>query len=262
MTGKQSLPLTEQSTTIRNCSNKYKGESKMNTSRKIAITVGVLYLTANFIAGPLGLLFTEPTLNAPDYLVQVSANETQMLIGALLVLVMAVADAGIGIVVYPVLKKRNASIAIGYFGARIVESLIFVITAISLLLLLTLSHGFVQAGAPDNSHFQTLGEMLLAVRDWAGHVVLDVAVFPLGALLFYYVLYQSRLVPRWLSGWGLVGAILSGAAGLLVMFSLITPLSTIQVVLQAPVGLQEIALALWLIIKGFNPSAIASGSAA
>ena len=137
-------------------------------------------------------------------------------------LVMAVADAGIGIVVYPVLKKRNASIAIGYFEARIVESLMFVITAISLLLLLTLSHEFVQAGAPDASHFQTLGELLLAVRDWAGHVVLDVAVFPLGALIFYYVLYQSKLTPRWLSGWGLVGALSYWAASLLVMFSLIT----------------------------------------
>jgi hypothetical protein len=230
----------------------------MNTSRKIAIIVGALYLTVNVMAGPLGIALTESTLSAPDYLVQVSAHKTQMLIGALLVLVMAVADAGIGIVVYPVLRRRNASIAIGYFGARIVESLILIISTISLLLLLTLSQEFVQAGAPDASYFQTLGELLLAVRDWAGHVVLDVAVFPLGALIFYYLLYQSKLVPRWLSGWGLVAAILSWAASLLVMFSLITPLSTIHVVLQAPVGLQEIALALWLIVKGFSPSAIAT----
>jgi hypothetical protein len=233
-------------------------EKKMNTYRKIAIIVGALYLTVNVIAGPLGIALTESTLSAPDYLVQVSANETQMLIGALLVLVMAVADAGIGIVVYPVLKKRNASIAIGYFGARIVESMIFVISAISLLLLLTLSREFIQAGAPNASYFQALGELLLAVRDWAGHVVLDVAVFPLGAMLFYYVLYRSKLVPRWISGWGLVGAVLYWAASLLVMFALITPLSTIHIVLQAPLGLQEIALALWLIFKGFDATVTTS----
>jgi hypothetical protein len=184
-----------------------------------------------------------------------------MLIGALLVLVMAVADAGIAIAAYPVLKKRNVSVAIGYFGARIVESLIFCVSAISLLLLVTLSHEFVQAGAPDATYFHTLGELLLAARDWAGHVVLDVAVFPLGALAFYYVLYQSKLVPRWLSGWGLIAAVLYWAASLLVMFALIIPLSTGHIVLQAPLGLQEIALAIWLIVKGFNPSAIASESA-
>jgi len=233
----------------------------MNTNRKIAIIVGVLYLTANIIAGPLGLAFTEPILNAPDYLIKVSANENQVLIGALFVLIMAVADAGIAITVYPVLRKRNASIAIGYVGARLVESVIFILDVISLLLLLTLSQGFVRAGAPDASYFQTAGELLQAVRDWGGHVVLDVAVFPLGALIFYYLLYQSKLIPRWLSGWGLIAAISYWAASLLVMFALITPLSTIHIVLQAPLGLQEVVLAVWLIVKGFNPSAIVPESA-
>ena len=171
-------------------------------------------------------------------------------------MVMAVADAGIAIAAYPVLKTRNVSVAIGYFGARIVESLIFSISAISLLLLVTLSHEFVQAGAPDASYFHTLGELLLAVRNRAGHVVLDVAVFPLGALAFYYVLYQSKLVPRWLSGWGLIVIVLYWASSLLVMFDLIAPLSTGHIVLQAPLGLQEIALAVWLIVKGFNPAVV------
>lgn len=226
----------------------------MDIHRKIAIIVGVFYLTANIIAGPLGLAFTEPILNAPDYLVQISANENKMLIGALFVLIMAVVDAGIGFALYPVLRKHNVGIAIGYVGARIVEGVIFIIVAISLLLLVTLSHEFVQAGAPDASYFQTLGELLRAVRDWGGHVVLDVAVFPLGALILNYLLYKSNLVPRWLSIWGLIGAILYWVPSLLVMFTLIIPLSTIHVGLQAPLGLQEMGFALWLIVKGFNPS--------
>ena len=232
----------------------------MSASRRIAIIVGVFYLTVNIIAGPLGLVFTEPTLNAPDYLIKVSENETKILVGALFLLIMAVADSGIAIAVYPVLKNHNSNIAIGYVGARIVESVIFILDVISLLVLLTLSHEFVQAGAPDASYFQTLGELLRSVRDWSGHVVLDVAVFPLGALIFYFLLYQTKLGPRWLSGWGLIAAILYWAASLLVMFSLITPLSTVHIILQAPLGLQEIALAVWLIVKGFNPAAIASGA--
>jgi hypothetical protein len=230
----------------------------MTTSRKIAIIVGVFYLTANIVAGPLGLALTEPVLGAPDYLIKVSENETKVLLGALLVLVMAVADSGIAIAVYPILKTYNINTAIGYVVSRVIESVVFVLDVISLLLLLTLSRGFVEAGAPDASYFQTLGELLRSVRDWGGHVVLDVAVFPLGAVIFYYLLYKVRLVPRWLSGWGLIAAPLYWAASLLVMFALITPLSTIHIILQAPLGLQEIALAVWLIAKGFNPSALAS----
>lgn len=230
----------------------------MNTNRKIAITVGVLYIVAT-VAGLAGMgVFTEPTLNTPDYLVRVSANESQIMIGALFELIMAVAVAGIAIAVYPVLRKHSASIAIGYVGARIVEGIIFIVGVISLLTLVTLSQAFVKAGAPDASYFQTSGELLLAVRDWGGHVVLDVAVFPLGALLFYYLLYRVRLVPRWLSGWGLAAAVLYWLAGVLVLFHLITPLSTIHIVLQAPLGLQEMALALWLIVRGFSSPATTS----
>jgi uncharacterized membrane protein len=233
----------------------------MNTYRKTAIMVGVFYIAAT-VVGLIGLAaILEPTLNAPDYLVSVSANESQVVLGALLELIMAVAVAGIGIAVYPVLRNHNASIAIGYVGARLIEPVIYIINVISLLTLLTVSQEFVKAGAPDASYFQTLGELLLAVPDWGGHVVLDVAVFPLGALIFNYLLYQSKLVPRWLSGWGFIGAILYWAAGLFVMFALVTPLSTPHVLLQAPLGLQELVFAVWLIVKGFNPAAIASTSA-
>jgi hypothetical protein len=240
--------------------NSQKGGSKMNTYRKTAIMVGVFYIVAT-VVGLIGLgVFMEPILNAPDYLVRVSANESQVTIAALLELAMAVAVAGIGIAVYPVLRKHNESMAIGYLGARLLEPVIYIVNVISLLTLLTLSQEFVKAGAPEVSHFQTLGALLQAVPDWGGHVVLDVAVFPLGAMLFNYLLYRSKLIPRWLSSWGLIGAILYWAAGLLVMFALITPLSTSHIVLQAPLGLQELVFALWLIVKGFNSSAFVSSS--
>jgi hypothetical protein len=229
----------------------------MNTYKKTARMVGAFYIAAT-AAGIVGLAFSDPIVGASDYLTKISANENQVLIGALFELIMAVAVAGIAIAVYPVLRQHNASIAIGYVGARIVESILFLIGVISLLLLVTLSHEFVKAGSPEGSYFHTIGELLLAVRDWGGHVVLDVAVFPLGALIFYSLLYQFRLVPRWVSGWGLIGAVLYWSAGVLVMFDLIETLSTPQIALQAPLGLQEIALALWLIVRGFNTSAIAA----
>ena len=84
-------------------------------------------------------------------------------------------------------------------------------------------------------------------------------VFCLGALIFYYLLYQTKLIPRWLSGWGLIAIIPYLAAGLLVLFGFFGPLSTSEIVLEFPLALQEMVMAVWLIVKGFNPSALASG---
>lgn len=99
---------------------------------------------------------------------------------------------------------------------------------------------------------------MLEAGDWIA-VPLDVA-FGLGALMFYYLFYQSKLIPRFLSVWGLIGATLLLAAGLLGMFGL-SPFSTILIFLNLPIAVNEMVLAVWLIVKGFNPSAIASGSA-
>jgi hypothetical protein len=125
---------------------------------------------------------------------------------------------------------------------------------------LTLSQEFVKAGTPDASSFQILGTVLLAGRNWAGFVLAP-SVFGIGALMYYYIFYKSNLIPRWLSGWGLIGATLMIAASMLVMFNFIGLMSTIFIVLVIPIAIQEMVLAFWLIIKGFNQSAIAAVSA-
>ena len=221
---------------------------------------GILYILGT-VAGLTSVAFTESILSAPDYLTSISANEISVFAGALLELVMGVSLACMALVVYPVLKRFDPRFALGYIGARLVEAVIFIIGVVSLLSLVTLSREFVAAGASVAAHFQTMGKLLLEVRDWGGHVVLDVAVFPLGALLFYFVLYRARLVPRWLSGWGLIGAVLYWAAAPLVMFDLITPFNATHIALQAPLGVQEMVLAVWLIVKGFDMSVIAAQTA-
>jgi hypothetical protein len=121
------------------------------------------------------------------------------------------------------------------------------------LLLLPLSQVYVQAGAPDAAKFQALAALLLEVDEISS---ISTIVFILGALMFYSVLYQSKLVPRWLSGWGLIAAIPFLTVGLLTMFDLIDPLSTAGVISDLSLALPEMVLAVWLIVKGFNPSAI------
>jgi len=230
----------------------------MNSNRKTAIIVGVLFITAT-VAGILSVVFLRPILEEPLNLIKVSANENQVIIGGLFELIMAVACVGIAIWLYPVLKKHNEALALGSVGFRIIEGALYIVAVTGLLSLLTLSQEFVKAGAPVASNSQTLGTLLLAARDWAGE--LGMIAFCLGALMYYYIFYQSKLIPRFISGWGFLGAALSLAGGLFVMFGLYSPFSTIGILLDLPIAVNEMVLAVWLIVKGFNPSAIASLSA-
>jgi hypothetical protein len=230
----------------------------MNTNRKTAIVVGVLYIIGT-VAGILSVVFTEPIRSAQDFLVSISANESQIVIGALFVLTMGLALAMVPVVAFPVLRKYNEALAVGYVVFRGgLEAITYMAMVISWLLLLPLSRLY-QAGAPDASNFRALGSLLLETNQIFSVCTI---VFILGALMFYYVLYQSRLVPCWLSGWGLIAAVPCFVTGVLGMFGLINSsagsASTLHSVMVLPLAVQEMALALWLIVKGFNPSAVAS----
>jgi hypothetical protein len=230
--------------------------SKMSSVNKSAKIVGILFIIGT-VAGILSVVFTGNILGSPDYMIKISANENQVMVGILLVLIMAAACASIAIWLYPVLRKYDEALALGAVGFRLMEGVLYIVSVIGLILLLTLSQEFVKAGAPDSSYFQTLGVLLLTGYNWVGNVPMLLA-WCLGALMYYYIFYQTRLIPRWLSAWGLLGASLVIVASMLVMFRFIDIWSTAQVVLNLPIALQEMVLAIWLIVKGFNPSAITS----
>ena len=229
-----------------------KGEN-IDSNRKTAIIVGVLFITAT-VAYSISVIFLDPILGGSDFLTKASENEKQVITGALFVLIDAVAVTGIAIVIYPILKKHNETLALGYIGARIAEGVLFSVNVIFILTLLTLSQEFVKAGASDASYYQTLGTLLLAAGDWAFLLGFGVA-FTLSALILNFVLYKSKLVPRWLSGWGFVGA------ALLWVYYLLQSFSINLEILFLPIAVQEMVFAVWLIVKGFNLSAIASESA-
>ncbi len=223
----------------------------MNSDRKAAILAGVLYFFG-IIAGALSVV---PIIDVSDYLVQVSANASQVTSGAFFQFLMTAAYVGMAITLYPTLKKHNESLALGYVGFRLVAVTFIVIGVILLFLLLTLSQEFVNAGAPVASHFQTIGELLRTGRDLVNHVG-AILVMSMGGLLFYFLLYQTKLVPRWLSGWGLVGTAVAIVASFLFMFRVIDLITSVY--MDFPLALQEMVFAIWLIAKGFTPSASAS----
>ena len=231
----------------------------MNSYRKNAIIAGILFLVCS-AAALLSFPFFGPILEGKDYLSKLFDSENMVITGALIEFIQAAAAAGIAIALYPILKKYNGALALGAVGFRVVECVFVLIGTLSLLSLLTLSQEFIAAGAPGASSFQTSGTLLLAVRDWSGNTISALA-FCLGALMYYVILYKSNLIPRWLSGWGVLGTVLGLAATVLGTFTHDFGMNSVNTYLNVPIGLQEMVFAVWLIAKGFNPSAVASLSA-
>jgi hypothetical protein len=178
--------------------------------------------------------------------------------GVLLGLIAALAAPGIAIALYPVLRRFSEGLALGAVGFRIIEGVFYALGMAVLWSLLTLSREFVDAGASASQHYTTLGSTMLAQYHWLADAGLLFA-FSIGGLMYYLVFYRSRLIPTWLSAWGIAGAVLLMVAGVLIIFGVIGPLSAGQVALAAPIGVQEMVLAVWLIVKGFNQSGLVGG---
>ncbi len=230
----------------------------MDTNRRIARIVGVLYI-AGTVSGILSLVFSVSLLDASDYLAKIAENDTQMVIAALCVLTMGLSLALIPIIAFPVLRKQSETLALGYIVFRgALETVGYLVTVLALLLLVPISQEYVKAGGADVSGYQSAGTLLEKAPDYVGNVA--TFIFLIGAAMFYTMLYQSKLVPRWLSGWGLMAIVPYLAAAILAIFGVIDSLSTAYGLLDAPLGVQEMVLAAWLIVKGFNLSVLPSES--
>ena len=225
----------------------------MNRYRGNAIAVGLLLIactaTSILSAVPLG-----PMLDRSDYLNQLAASDSRVIWTALIEFVWAATGAGIAIGLYPVIRRHNRALALGSVAGRVAEGVFVLIGTLSLLVLLTVSQQSLAPGA-DAASFRATGDALLAVRDWTTGF-LGMLPFLTAALLYYYVLYRARLIPRWLSGWGIVGAALGLVATVYSGYTQEFGFSTLNTVLNLPIALQEMVLAVWLLAKGFNPSSV------
>ena len=220
----------------------------MDANKKTAIMVGVLFILGT-VAGSLCQVSTEPIRNAEDALVSVSANQTPIILSTLLWLTMGLALAVVPLVAFPILRQQNEALALGYVVFRGgLETVTYLATVVGWLALLPLSQLY-QAGTPGAPALKAWADWLFRAQEIGS---ISTIVFCLGALIFYCLLYRSRLIPRWLSGWGLVAAIPYLAGGLLGLVGLVSPLSTIVTAMDLPLAVQEMVLALWLIVKGFN----------
>jgi hypothetical protein len=231
----------------------------MNNYRKTAVIVGVLYIIGT-VSGILSMAFSGP-LREAAYLGSIAVNPNQIVVAALFVLLMGLALALVPIVLFPLLRKYNEVLALGYVVFRgALETALYIGMTVSWLMLIVLGLEYAQAGISAPPYFQTLGSLLLA-----GHETLNtmlIIVFSLNALMLYTIFYQSQLIPRWISIWGFIAILLHLTTAFLLLFGLVesSDMSTLMA-FNFLILVQEMVMAVWLIVKGFNPAAIARQAA-
>lgn len=222
----------------------------MNTNRRTAVWVGIFFIIGT-VSGVLSEVNLGPFLGDQDYLANIAANENKIILGALFILTMGFTLTMVPVLLYPIFKKYNHALALAAVVFRgALEAVVYMALAALWLMLLTLSQEFSLAGSSETGMFQHLGVLFTKTETWLAHIVS--IVFSLGALMIYWIFYRTRLIPRWLSAWGLIGGLLYLVAPMVGLFGMDLGF------LMLPLAVQEMVMALWLIIKGFDPTAIAS----
>ena len=231
----------------------------MDSDRKTGIVVGALFIVAT-AASILGSVALGSVLEGPEYLTGVAGSESQIMLAVLLFLIAASSAFATAFLLFPILRRHSEGLAVGYVGLRGFENVFYVAGVVGLLIMVTVSQSDA-LGTAGASDLPLLGAALLALHDWS-ILIGTLIFFALGCLTLNYVLYQSGLVPRWMSLWGIVGAVLVFSYGLLGIFGVDTGLGSPFMLLAMPIALQEMVFAVWLIARGFNRSVVRSDQTA
>jgi hypothetical protein len=212
------------------------------SDRQTARVAGALFIAAT-VPFSISVALLAPVLEAPDFLVQLARSQSRVAAGVLLEIVNHVSVVAISIVLYPVLSRFSERLALGYVAARSIEAALFAVVTTNLLTLIQLSRG---GGAGS----EALSAVLMAGHDW-NQVTLPFVAFALGALVLNYTLYRTRLVPRWMSVWGLLAAGSILVARLILLGGVEISAATVTA-MDAPIFAQEMVFAVWLIARGFS----------
>ena len=222
--------------------------TKVNTYRTTAKVVGALYILG-FIVGIAGSV-----LGTPGQLDTISARSLMIAIGALLWVIAAAGDAAHGVMMFPILKQNNERIALGYFGARIVEAAVVAVSALFILLQIPLGAEFLKASASETSYLQSLSALFAQSQAYTYQI--GMVTLGMAGLTLCYGFYWEKLVPQFFIIWGFIGyaCFLGGSMLEILGFNL-------QLLHTLPGGLWEMTIGVWLIVKGFNSTAFVSESA-
>lgn len=225
----------------------------MISHRNAARMFGIFFIFT-FISYGVGSGLVDSITGEPDFLANIYANQTTIIIGVILMaLVHTFLNIGLPVILMPILRPFNKNVAYGYLSAAIVATVVLVVGGIYMLLLIPLSDEFTKAGSTALTYFETIG--ILLKMGGAFSYQLGMALWGLGGMMLVSLLYRTKLVPRYLAGWGIIGYIVFISGTILELFGI-----GAGVFLALPGGLFEIGLSVWLIARGFNTEVIASVS--
>ena len=224
----------------------------MNSARKAALTTGVLLIVAT--AAALVASSIQPAIEGSGYLAGVASHPLRLAASGLGTLLAAATSVGIAVALYPLLKRAHPALAVGAVVFRTIEAAFYALGVVSLLAIGSVAKDVADGSASNASASQSIADALGSFHDHAGSVA--VFAFCIGGFLYYVALWRARLLPRWLSGWGVLAALSMETADLLSIF-LDKPV-TDYIALAAPIALQEIVMAVWLLVRGFEATAVAA----
>jgi Domain of unknown function (DUF4386) len=223
-------------------------------TRNHARAAGILYLLT-FASSIPALILIAPVLNHAAYVTS-SGQDTRVMWGCLLDTVNALTAIGSAVAVYSVVKRQNASMALGFVASRLVEAAVIMVGVVSLLAVVTMRQDFAGSGA-DAASLTVTAHALVDVRNWT--FLFGPGLMPVfNALLFGTLLYRSRLVPRIIPTIGLIGAPLLFIAFIANLFGAFAQVSAASFFLTLPIGVWELSVGIWMAFKGFRPEAVAA----
>ena len=231
--------------------------------QKIARVTGVLFLITFIASIPAAFVLYAPVLDDPNYIVGDGAD-TLVSLGALLEFIVVIANIGTAVVLFPIVKRQNEAVALGYVTSRVLESAIIMVGVFSLLSVVSLRSGFDPAAplqnlagtaGADAASLVNAGKLLVALHDWTFLFGPGILAGVGNGMLLGYLMYRSGLVPRRMAVLGLIGGPVLVAAAVAVLFGVFEAGSVWQIIAIMPEFFWELSLGIWLIVRGFNPSA-------
>src|SRR5919106_2171523 len=220
----------------------------------IARVTGVLFLVTYVTSIPAAFFLYPPVLTDPNYIVGAGAD-TRVSFGAFLELILIIANIGSAVVLWPVAKRVNEILALGFVTARVMESVFIAVGILSLLSVVALRQ---EAAGVDADSLVAVGQSLVALHGWTFLLGPGFMVGVGNGLILGYLMYTSRLIPRGLAMLGLIAGPVLLARFVGILFGVFEPGSVLGGLMGVPEFLWELLLAIWLIVRGFNPSALAS----
>ena len=231
----------------------------VDTYRRTALVVGVLFVVTYVTSIPAKFAFYPPLLEHSDFILG-SGSETQVLWGAFAEVILIAANIGTAVALYPLLRRQHAGFAMGFVTARVMESVFIAVGILSVLTVVTLRQDFAATGEADSAALAVVGDALVALQEWTFVLGPNFVVGVGNGLILGYLMYRSGLVPRGMAMLGMVAGSFIVLFGTGLIFGVVEQGSPWQVVLGAPEFVWELSFAIYLIVKGFKPSPLTTGT--